>query len=128
MMNHKGYIGVLHVDHDAGVLRGKVVNTRDTITFQGKTVAEATQAFRDSVEDYLEFCRSLGEPPEKPFSGRFVVRIRPDLHRELNAIAQSMGTSLNGLVASQLARLARRSVKRRMSPESGQSKSSPKPV
>jgi predicted HicB family RNase H-like nuclease len=67
--NHRGYIGVLHVDHDASVLRGKVVNTRNTITFQGRTVAEATQAFRDSVEDYLEFCKSLGEPPEKPFSG-----------------------------------------------------------
>jgi predicted HicB family RNase H-like nuclease len=67
--NHRGYIGALHADHNAGVLRGKVVNTRDTITFQGKTVAEATQAFRDSVDDYLEFCKSLGEHPEKPFSG-----------------------------------------------------------
>ena len=44
MMNHKGYIGVLRVDQEAGVLRGKVVNTRDTITFQGKTVEEATRA------------------------------------------------------------------------------------
>jgi predicted HicB family RNase H-like nuclease len=67
--DHKGYIGVLQVDHDAGVLRGKVVNTRDTITFQGKTIAEANQALRDSVEDYLKFCRSLGERPEMTFAG-----------------------------------------------------------
>jgi predicted HicB family RNase H-like nuclease len=105
MLNHKGYLGRLRVDLDAGVIRGKVINTRDTITFQGKTVEEATQAFRDSVEDYLEFCGSTGEPPEKPFSGKFVVRIRPELHRDLSALAQSRGTSLNRFIASQLSGL-----------------------
>ncbi len=74
-MSYKGYIGDLRVDLDAGVLRGKVINTRDTITFQGKTVEEARRAFRDSVDDYLEFCAATGDPPEKPFSGRFVVRV-----------------------------------------------------
>jgi predicted HicB family RNase H-like nuclease len=96
------------VDLDAGVLRGKVVNTRDTITFQGKTVEEAMQAFRDSVDDYLEFCASSGDPPEKPFSGKFIVRVRPELHRDLSAIAQSSGMSLNKLVLSELLKLARR--------------------
>ena len=96
----------IRVDLDAGVLRGKVVNTRDTITFQGKTVEEAMQAFRDSVDDYLEFCASTGDPPEKPFSGKFVVRVRPEIHRDLSAIAQSRGTSLNQLVLSQLSKLA----------------------
>jgi predicted HicB family RNase H-like nuclease len=108
MMHHKGYVGVLRVDQDAGVLRGKVINTRDTITFQGKTVEEATAAFHDSVDDYLEFCESLGESPEKPFSGRFVVRIKPELHRALSALAQARGTSVNKLVARQIARLTRR--------------------
>ncbi len=108
MMNYKGYIGFLRVDEDAGVLRGKVINTRDTITFQGKTVAEAKTAFRDSVDDYLEYCESLGEAPEKPFSGRFVVRIKPELHRRLAVIAQAKGQSLNKLITHQLHRLARR--------------------
>jgi predicted HicB family RNase H-like nuclease len=107
-MNHKGYLGVLRVDEEAGVLRGKVVNTRDTITFQGKTFEEASRAFRDSVDDYLEFCESLGQQPEKPFSGKFVVRVRPELHRTINAIAQAKGISVNRLVAIQLMKLARR--------------------
>ena len=106
-MNYRGYLGALRVDLDAGVLRGKVVNTRDTITFQGKTVEDAMQAFRDSVDDYLEFCASSGDPPEKPFSGKFIVRVRPELHRDLSAIAQSRGTSLNKLVLSQLSKLAK---------------------
>jgi len=89
-MNHKGYIGELRVDLDAGVIRGKVVNTRDTITFQGKTVEEAREAFIDSVEDYLEFCASTGDPAEKPFSGRFVVRLRPEVHRGLSALVPQL--------------------------------------
>jgi predicted HicB family RNase H-like nuclease len=107
-MNYKGYVGVLRVDEEAGVLRGKVINTRDTITFQGETVEEATAAFRDSVDDYLDFCASDGVQPEKPFSGKFIVRVGPELHRELNAIAQAKGTSINSLVKRQLTRLAKR--------------------
>ncbi len=53
-MNYQGYLGLARVDTDAGVIRGRVINTRDMITFQGKTVAEAEAAFRDSVDDYLE--------------------------------------------------------------------------
>ena len=107
MMIYKGYIGVAYVDDDADVIRGNVVNTRDTITFQGKTVSAARRAFRESVDDYLAFCASLGEPPEKPFSGKFLVRLSPQLHRELTAVAQAKGVSVNKLVTRQLARMAR---------------------
>ena len=79
-----------------------MVGLRDVITFQGDTVAEAVQAFRDSVDDYLEFCASRNESPEKPFSGRFLVRIEPALRREIVAQAAARGVSLNTLVASTL--------------------------
>lgn len=65
MMTYKGYTGVLGIDADAGVLRGHVANTRDVITFQGKTIKEAETEFRSSVDDYLDFCASLGQSPEK---------------------------------------------------------------
>ena len=61
MMKYKGYIGVIKIDTDAGVLRGHVTNTRDTITFQGKSVPEAIAEFRVSVDEYLDFCKSLGQ-------------------------------------------------------------------
>ena len=109
MITYKGYTGILRVDTDAGILRGHVVNTRDVITFQGKTVQEAEAEFRVSVDDYLNFCASLGQSPEKPFSGTFLVRIKPKIHRELTAVAQSKGVSVNKLVAGVLARIARRS-------------------
>ncbi len=68
MLTYKGYRGQLEVDTEAGILFGRVLDIRDVITFKGKTVEEATQAFQDSVEDYLAFCQKLREEPNKPLS------------------------------------------------------------
>jgi predicted HicB family RNase H-like nuclease len=109
-MQYKGYVGVAGVDLQRGLIRGKVVNVRDTITFQGETVAKARKAFEESVDDYLDFCASLGEEPEKPFSGTFLVRVKPEVHRDLSAAAQIKGVSVNKLVGRVLTRLARKYV------------------
>ena len=106
MMTYKGYRGITRVDDDAGVIRGKVVNTQDTVTFQGETVAQARAAFRESVDDYLAFCGSLGQPPEKPFSGEFLVRVPPRVHRDVTALAASKGVSVNRFVGHHLRCLA----------------------
>ena len=60
------------------------------------------QAFRASVDDYLAFCEERGEEPDKPFSGQFMTRIPPDLHRQVNLAASMAGKSLNAWVAEQL--------------------------
>jgi predicted HicB family RNase H-like nuclease len=99
-MKYKGYTGIAEFDEASGVIFGRVIGLRDTITFQAESVPELTQAFHDSVDDYLEFCDSRGEAPEKPFSGHFVLRITPDLHRALSNAAEIEDVSLNSLVES----------------------------
>jgi predicted HicB family RNase H-like nuclease len=101
-MKYKGYTGVVEFDEDSGTLFGHVIGLRDGITFQGDSVAEVIQAFHDSVDDYLEFCAERGENPEKPFSGQFVLRIDPQLHRVMSHAAEERGMSLNALVEEQL--------------------------
>ena len=108
MTKYKGYIGQFTVDTETGLIRGEVINTRDVITFHGKTVPEAEQAFRDSVDDYIDFCKGLGEEPEKPYSGKLLLRLSPELHQELDILARLKGKSVNKLVAGCLARMARR--------------------
>ena len=98
MMEYKGYIAKVEFDDGAGVFHGEVLNLRDVITFEGKTVAELRKAFRESVEDYLEFCATRKEAPEKPFSGRFVLRIDPNLHRAIATKACLENKSLNAWV------------------------------
>lgn len=98
MMEYKGYIGSVIFDDEARILHGRVANTKDVITFEGESVEEIRQAFRDSVDDYLEFCADLGEEPEKPMSGKFNVRITPRLHAVAVAVAETRDMSLNALV------------------------------
>ena len=99
---YKGYFGYAEYDQGAGLFHGDVVGTRDVITFEGRTVDELRMAFQESVDDYLDFCRQRGEKPEKPFSGKFVVRIDPKLHWQLSMLAEQTGKSLNALVAQVL--------------------------
>lgn len=102
MLEHKGYKGRVEFDEEAGLFHGEVVDTRDVITFQGTSVEELERAFRDSVDDYLEFCASRGEEPDRPFSGRLMLRLSPELHRKLFLQATESGKSLNQLISERL--------------------------
>jgi predicted HicB family RNase H-like nuclease len=102
MMEYNGYIGHVEYDDEAEIFHGEVINTRDVITFQGKNVVEIKQAFRDSVQDYLEYCAKLGQQPEKPFTGKFMLRIPPDLHRKIYVAAKQSGESINAWIKEQL--------------------------
>lgn len=107
-MTYRGYMGVATVDEEAGLIRGRVLNTRDMITFHGRTVEEARRAFQDSVDDYLEFCAARGEEPDRPYSGSIAVRTKPRVHRALVALAKAKGLSLNKLADRVLTRAVRR--------------------
>ncbi|MDQ0467151.1 type II toxin-antitoxin system HicB family antitoxin [Labrys wisconsinensis] len=108
VMHYKGYEGVVDYDEEAEIFHGEVINLRDVITFQGTSVSELKQALADSVEDYLAYCRERGEEPEKPFSGHFVVRAEPALHRAMFSAAKRAGMSLNKWVTSTLERAVSR--------------------
>ncbi len=102
MMEYKGYIGKVEIDDEAGILYGEVINVRDVITFEGVRVDEIQKAFRESVDDYLDFCAQRNESPEKPFSGKFVIRLPVELHRKAYIQAKLADKSLNGWVTEVL--------------------------
>jgi len=102
MMEYKGYIGKVEIDDEAGILHGEVINIRDVITFEGSCVEEIQKAFRESVDDYLAFCAQRGESPEKPFSGKFILRLPTELHRKAYVQAKLEDKSLNGWVTEVL--------------------------
>lgn len=99
-MEYKGYLGKVEFDDQAGIFHGEIINTRDVITFQGQSVTELTKAFPNSIEDNLHFCEERGESPDKPFSGQFVTRIPPELHRQISLAASLSGKGLNAWVGN----------------------------
>jgi predicted HicB family RNase H-like nuclease len=104
MMHYKGYEAVIEFDEDAEIFHGEVINLRDVITFQGESASELKKALAESIEDYIAFCTERGEEPEKPFSGQFVVRTEPKLHKAVSSAARREGVSLNKWVAMTLER------------------------
>src|SRR5450759_480385 len=102
MMDYKGYIGKVEIDDEVCILFGEVIKVRDVITFEGASVDEIQKAFRESVDDYLDFCAQRNESPEKPFSGKFVVRLPAELHRQAYIQAKLADKSLNGWVTEVL--------------------------
>lgn len=107
MMEYRGYSGKVEFDDQANIFHGEIINLRDVITFEGETVEELRQAFQDSVDDYLAFCSERGESPEKPYSGKFVVRVEPELHKNIAIEARKTGKSLNAWVSDAIAKALR---------------------
>lgn len=101
-MKYRNYEAAVNFDEDMEMFHGAVVNTRDIITFYGKSVAELKKEFKNSIEDYLEYCKKRNEEPDKPFSGNFVLRISPSLHQRLYSEAKKSGKSLNSLIEENL--------------------------
>ena len=97
-MEYNGYHAVVTFDEEVGLLHGEVIDTRDVITFQGKSVDELEQAFRASVGEYLKICEERGRVPDKPFSGRVVLRMEPETHRAVSGAARISRKSLNSWI------------------------------
>ena len=108
MIEYKGYRAVVTFDYDEKVFHGEVVDTRDVIFFEGTSVAQLEDEFRFSIDDYLAVCAERGRKPDKPFSGRIPLRIRPEIHRAATAAAKAEGKSLNAWIAETVERATER--------------------
>lgn len=101
-MTYRGYSAKVEYDDECGVLRGEIMDINDQIVFNAESVNSLRAAFRDAVDDYLEHCLEIGRVPEKPYSGKFSVRICPDLHKRVARFAFLNNTSINSIVTEAL--------------------------
>lgn len=102
MLKYKGYTGYVVYDDEAHLFHGELVGMRAVITFQGTSVKEIEEAFVDSVEDYLEWCKKRKKEPEKPHSGKFNLRMPPDIYVKVAAHAAQEGISINSYILNRL--------------------------
>src|ERR1700730_18887185 len=95
MIKYKGYTGHVEYDDEAKIFHGEVLGIKDVVTFQGTTVDEIEQAFKDSIEDYLDWCKERGKEPEKSHSGKFNLRMPPDVYVKVMAPAAPKTIRIN---------------------------------
>ena len=94
-MSHKGYIARVEFDERDNIFVGRVLGIRTMISFHGETVAELRGEFERAVEDFVRECKEKGFKPEKPASGKLLLRVPPEVHGAALVAAQAAGKSLN---------------------------------
>ena len=94
-MSHKGYTARVEYDERDNIFVGRILGIRSIISFHGETVAELRTEFEHAVKDYLSECKKEGVAPEKPASGKLLLRVTPEIHGRALVAAQAAGKSLN---------------------------------
>lgn len=94
-MSHKGYTARVEYDERDNIFVGRILGIRSIISFHGETVAGLRTQFEHAVNDYLAECKQEGVAPEKPASGKLLLRIPPETHGRALVAAQAAGKSLN---------------------------------
>ena len=107
-LRHGDYVASVVFDPDEDMFRGEVINTASHIDFYADSVEGLKEEFTTSIRVYLDFCEERGIKPERGYSGKFNVRLEPDLHARAAAGATSDGMSLNAWVASAIQEKAER--------------------
>ena len=107
IMTYKGYSARIGYDDEDGIFTGRIAGIRDGVGFHADNVNALREAFHEAVEDYLEMCARIGKKPQKPYSGRMMFRVSPEVHRKAALAAELSGKSLNQWAEDVLERAAR---------------------
>jgi len=102
LMTFDGFSAKIEYDSDADLFRGEILGLNGGADFYGANPEELRQEFKRSLDVFLEVCKEKGIEPRKQFSGKFNLRIPPELHERLAMAAQAQGKSLNSLAQEAL--------------------------
>ncbi len=102
-MTYRGYAARIAYSDEDSCFVGHIAGIRDVVGFHGESVAELRAAFEEAVDDYLATCARLGRAPQKPYSGKLLLRVDPVLHARAAMLAEAQGKSLNAWAQEVLA-------------------------
>ena len=102
-MTFKGYAARIEYSDDDACFVGHIAGIKDVIGFHAETVKELRTAFEEAVDDYLATCEKLGRAPHKPYSGKLMLRVPPEIHARAAMMAQAHGLSINQWASDVLA-------------------------
>ena len=106
-LTYNGYSARVEFDAEDRIFVGHIAGIRDIVGFHGASVDELEAAFHEAVDDYLAACKKLKQAPDKPYSGRIMLRLPPELHARASAAAQLDGMSFNQWAARALEQAVR---------------------
>lgn len=102
-MTYKGYAAHIAYSDEDECFVGRVAGIKDIVTFHGESVSEIRAAFQEAIDFYLSTCAERGEQPNKPYSGKILLRLDPAIHAHIAMQAQVQGKSINQYASEVLA-------------------------
>jgi predicted HicB family RNase H-like nuclease len=99
-MTYKGYTGTVEYDARDRIFHGRVNGITDLISFEGTSVEELEADFQSGIDSYLEGCAQRGTEAQRPYSGRLVLRLSPEVHRDASIAARRSRSSLNSWIVA----------------------------
>lgn len=103
-MSYKGYVAHVEYSAEDDCFVGHIAGINDIVGFHADSVAQLHRVFEKAVDDYLGSCKKAKKQPQKPYSGRIMLRIPPELHAKVAVMAEVHGKSLNSMVTELLDR------------------------
>ncbi len=105
-MTYKGYSARVEYSDEDECFIGRIAGIRAIVGFHGSTVPELKKAFHTAVNNYITVAEARGEEPEKPFSGRMMLRLPSQVHARVSFAAERAGLSVNQWAAQALEQAA----------------------
>lgn len=105
IMTFDGYQAKIEYDAEMDMFRGEILGLNGGADFYGRNPAELRDEFKKSLNVFLAVCQEKGIEPRRHYSGKFNLRISPDLHEQLAIVAQAEGKSINTLAQEALQRM-----------------------
>ncbi len=101
-LSYNGYIGTVNFSEKDECFYGKIEGIDGLVNFEGQSVSELKEAFHEAVDDYVAFCVAEGIEPHKSYSGQLNIRIKPETHSRIAALAKQAGESINSFISQAL--------------------------
>jgi predicted HicB family RNase H-like nuclease len=104
LMNYKDYSARIEYSDEDACFIGHIAGIRDVVGFHGESVTELRTAFEEAVDDYLATCEKVKRSPQRPYSGKVMLRIDPGIHAKVAMLAEAQGKSINAWAQEALQR------------------------
>ncbi|MBJ6801382.1 type II toxin-antitoxin system HicB family antitoxin [Geomonas propionica] len=105
-MTYKGYAARIEYSDEDACFIGRIAGIKDVIGFHAESVKALRTAFEEAVDDYLATCEKLARAPQKPYSGKVMLRLPPEVHARAAMMAEAHGMSLNQWAAEVLSKVS----------------------
>jgi predicted HicB family RNase H-like nuclease len=92
------YTAIISYDPDIGMFRGEFVGLNGGADFYADNIKDLRKEGQVSLRVFLDFAKEKGIQPHKKYSGRLVLRLKPELHRKYKVLASAKQVSLNQLL------------------------------